>query len=354
MLIPDIDMLKPQLLTGILRANEILGENEAVAKISQVSQSESNFAKHYILALQYKDFRTQRHAPDRIFVKFGGNDSPDEFAKKEVNFYTKIVPVLKQRLDKNLLRFPTCYDAYFDEAVGQYHIILDDISQEFKPSPEKAPPTPRHREQVIDTLAHFHAVWWEHPLLEDLAPLPTAASIEQMIEKYQQKLEELDKAVGKYIEPRHREILRIVSQNYPAKRRERLEAGKGITLVHRNLHPKNILYSSMETMIVDWESWRVDTGTDDLAYMIACYWPNHLRKFQEKVLLKRYYQALIDYGVRDYSWDDFQYDYKASLVRILGFLLAAWTRKKHTSGYWGVLETAMAVFDELECMTVLE
>jgi thiamine kinase-like enzyme len=354
MLIPDIDMLKPQILTGMLRAVEILGEKEEVIQVKRVSKSETTVAKHYILALQYKDFRTQRHAPDRIFVKIGGKNTPDEFARKEVDFYTKIVPVLKRRLDKSLLRFPACYDAYYDDTLKQYHIILDDVSQKFKAEQELAPPTARHREQVMDTLAHFHAVWWEHPLLEDLAPLPTSTSIEQMIEKYQRKYEELNTAVGKYIDSRYREILKKVSEKYPQKRRDRLEAGQGITLVHHDLHPKNILYSPMETMIVNWQSWRVDTATDDLAYMIGCFWPQHLRKFQEQALLKRYYQTLVNYGVSDYSWEDFQYDYKASLVRVIGFLLAAWTRKKHTSGYWAVMETAMSVFDELECVTLLE
>lgn len=318
MLIPDIDMLKPQLLTGILRANEILGENEEVAKIKRVSKDESETTKRYILALQYKDFRTQRHAPDRIVVKFGKTTDDSLSAKKEIDFYTKIVPVLKRRLDESLLRFPICYDSYYDEVVEQYHIILDDVSQEFKPSPEKAPPTARHREAVIDTLAHFHAVWWEHPLLEDIAILYSGENIEKMIELYQQKFEELDKAVGKHIEARHREILQKISEGMPAKRRKRLEAGQGITLVHGNLNPESLLYSSMETKVTNWQSWRIGTGTDDLVYMIICYWSKHLRKFQEQPLLKRYYYAMLDYGVKDYTWDDFQYDYKASLVYVIG------------------------------------
>lgn len=354
MLIPDINMIKPQLLTGILRANEILGDREEVAQIRTVSKKEGKTAQEYLLALQYKEFRTQRHAPDRIFVRFGSPQEGDESAIQEVKFYTSIVPVLKRRLDTSLLRFPICYDGYYDEVVGQYHIILDDISQEFKAARELAPPTPRHREAVMDTLAHFHAVWWEHPMLEELATVPTAESLQQEIQTYQQKFEELDKTVGKYIDARHKAILKKVSEGLPEKRQQRLEAGQGITIIHSDLRPENILHSTMETLIVGWQNWQVGTASDDLAYMIACYWPQHLRKFQEQALLKRYYQAVVAYGVSDYSWEDMQEDYKMSLIHVIGVLLSGWTRKKHASGYWPIMETAMTVFDEMECMEVLE
>lgn len=353
MLITDIRYLKPQLITPILRASEIIGDNEEVSQIRQVKMSESSTAKHYVMALQYKDFRTQRHAPDRIFVKIGLPRQGEEFARREVLFYERIIRSMKRKLPKEILRFPNCYDAFYDDEKLQYHLILEDISQEFKPSPDKAPPTPRHREQVIDTLAHFHAYWWEHPSLEDLAPLPTEETLNENLAAYQERLGDLKSSVGKFLNSKHLDVLAKIATAYPDKRRERLLAGQGITLVHRDLHPGNLLYSPRESLIVDWQSWRVDTATDDLAYMMAFYWPQHLRHFQEKPLLQRYHETLLRQGVKNYSWDEFLYDYKASIARCIGFLLRSWSRSNHASGKWQLMETGIEAFLAMDGQAIL-
>lgn len=341
MLITDIRYLKPQLITPILRATETIGENEEVTQLRQVSTSEANGAKHYVIALQYKDFRTQRHAPDRIFVKIGLPRQAEEFARREVMFYERIIRSMKRKLPKEILRFPESYDAFYDDEKLQYHLILEDTSQEFKPSPDKAPPSPRHREQVMDTLAYFHAYWWEHPLLEELAPIPTEAQLDESLASYQTRLADLKSSVGKFLNSKHLDALTKIAAAFPKQRRERLLAGKGISIVHRDLQPKNILYSPRETKIVDWQNWQIDTPTDDLAYMIAFFWPQHLRHFQEMPLLQRYYETLVKQGASGYSWDDFLYDYKASIARCIAILLESWTRMNHASGKWQSIETGI-------------
>jgi thiamine kinase-like enzyme len=354
MLITDIRYLKPQLITPILRASEIIGDNEEVAQIRQVKTTESSTAKHYVLALQYKDFRTQRHAPDRLFVKIGLPRQGEEFARKEVMFYERIIRSMKRKLPKEVLRFPRCYDAFYDDEKLQYHLILEDISQEYKASADKAPPTPRHREQVIDTLAYFHAYWWEHPLLEELAPMPSVEILDEHLAGYQERLTDLKTSVGKFLNPKHLDALGKIVASYPRRRRERLLAGTGISLVHRDLHPGNILYSPRESLIVDWQSWRIDTPTDDLAYMIAFFWPQHLRHFQEMPLLQRYHETLLHQGVKAYSWDDFLYDYKASIARCIAFLLRSWTRTNHASGKWQAIETGIDAFLAIDGLAILE
>lgn len=56
-------------------------------------------------------------------------------------------------------------------------------------------------------------------------------------------------------------------------RHQRLIGGQGVTLVHRDTHLLNILYPNQPqtdaVRLVDWQSWWVDTGTNDLAYMMA-------------------------------------------------------------------------------------
>jgi thiamine kinase-like enzyme len=353
MLITDIKILKPELLTAILRSNDKLGEREAVEVIRQLGKGESTTSFYYHLSLQYKDYKTQRHAPDKIFLKLTKPNQPEEVIKREVDFYNKVLPALLRKNKIEDLCLTNCYDAYFDDVTGQSHIILDNISSDYKASTEKQPPTQRHREQIFDALARIHAHWWEHPILDTLAEMPSEEKMAENVEVCLSKYEAMQNFQGtKFMPPRHKEILQKIAAQVPARRKERLINGQGITIVHRDLHPGNLMYSHRESRIIDWQSWGVDTATDDLAYMIVCFWSQQLREFQENVVLRRYYDNLLRFGVQDYSWDDFQYDYRASIARCIAFLLYSWTKEKHVRGYWQRGEAALAAFDKLNGMEI--
>ena len=354
MLITNIRVVNPTLLTAIFRANDIIGERESIEKIRPVGNGESSTADYYRLALQYKDFATQRHAPDTIFLKITHPNQPEAIIRQEVNFYEQVFPAMLRQFKIEELATPMCYDAYFDDITGRSHIILEDLSGEFKPSRENVPPTQRHREQIIDALARIHAFWWEHEDLSKLAPIPTVTILEGYLEQYQAKFAAMmDYSGAAFMPARHKEILKKIAEKIPERRKDRLVNGKGITIVHSDLHPNNLMYSHCESRIIDWQSWRVDTATDDLAYMMLCFWPQHLREFQEKHVLRRYFDQLIHHGVREYTWDDLQYDYAASAVRCIAFLLAAWTPQKHVRGYWKRAENALEALDKLDAMVML-
>ena len=356
MLITDIRVLKPELLTAIMRANDVLGEYEAVEKIRLAKKGETNGTLFYHLALQYKDYRTQRHAPDKVFLKLKNPaDVAEDSIKREVDFYNKVLPAMLRKNKIEDLCLVPVYDAYFDDITGQGHIILDDISADYKPAREKHPPTQRHREQIFDALARIHAHWWEHPILENLAPVPTEDSLNTQLAARQEKYEAMQNFTGtKLMAARHKDILKQISTQIPPRRKERLINGQGITINHHDLNPDNLLYFHRESRIVNWESWQIDTATDDLAYLMACFWPQHLRDFQEQTILRRYYDAVVRYGVTDYSWDDLQYDYRASIAHCIGFMLAGWSKDRHVRGYWQRAELALDAFDKMGAVTIFE
>ena len=68
-----------------------------------------------------------------------------------------------------------------------------------------------------------------------------------------------------------------VASAWPRRRRDRVIRAQGVTIVHRDPHPLNLLYpldsASRSVKLIDWQSWRVDTGTDDLDYLMAFHYP---------------------------------------------------------------------------------
>jgi thiamine kinase-like enzyme len=163
--------------------------------------------------------------------------------------------------------------------------------------------------------------------------------------------------LGDRLSTRRRALLDRVFTTWPQKQVDRLVGGRGITLVHRDTHPLNFLYPKNEEVdtvrIVDWQSWRVDTGTDDLAYMMACHWYPHYRATLERPLLKRYHQGLLRDGVEEYRWEQCWYDYRASVIRCLFFLLASWKPERPATMWWDRLEKGLLAFKDLNCAELL-
>lgn len=346
MLITDAKMFTPEVITALFHANEVIASHEAVSKLPLMRSDKTDDSRVYFFAVQYSDFRTQRHAPDHILLKISNKTNAK--SKREVDFYERIVLPMKNRLGADVLKFPVCYDAYYDEYSDQFHLVLDDVHQEFKISTDNTPPTPRQREQLIDTLAYLHAYWWEHPLLDDLIAPPTSEDLETALTLYQEKLADIKLSVGKYLDNQHIDVLEKIAGSFPSKRKAQLLAGQNLTIIHNNLLPENIVYSPRETCILNWRDWSNGMAMDDLAMMIPFHWSHQLRQYQETPLLKRYYDRLRKQGVTDYEWDDLQYDYRASLTSIIGQMLGQWTRNKHASGHWRMMSSAIDSFIAME------
>ena len=113
--------------------------------------------------------------------------------------------------------------------------------------------------------------------------------------------------------------------------------------MNRDTHAANFLYPRYperdRVRIVDWQSWRVDTGTDDLAYMIAAHWYPERRARLEKLLLQRYQQRLREHGIA-YSWEECWQDYKASVIRVLFSLVGGWQLSNADAPHAGDLRIA--------------
>src|SRR5947208_3636519 len=87
----------------------------------------------------------------------------------------------------------------------------------------------------------------------------------------------------------------------------RYRSHRDMTIIHGDAHVWNALVSRdaalNDVRLIDWDAWRIDTATDDLAYMIAVHWFPDWRRRYERESLRRYHDALIAAGVGGYSFD---------------------------------------------------
>jgi hypothetical protein len=352
MLITDAKQLTPQVLTTVLRHKGYLEPQATVKDVRILSSDETNTSYIHRAAIRYTEARSLRKAPVAIFLKVTKPGLP--FAQREVTFYTKVAPRMYNRFDKKSLPLALCYDAYYDDDSARAHLLLDDISDKYFPAKQGLPPTERHTMMVLEKLANFHAYWWENPALDEMDDLPTEESIAANEQGYRDAYDPFLTEMQYSLSARHREILdKLLATGYPTLRRDNLLAGRRLSIVHRDAHPENVLYAFDSIKMIDWQSWRIDAPTDDIAYFIACHFSSHTRRFKEKPMLQRYYDTLTRNRVQGYSWDDLWDDYRASVARCILFLLRAWSPEKGKDWWRKHGELALNAFDELDGMRVL-
>ena len=105
--------------------------------------------------------------------------------------------------------------------------------------------------------------------------------------------------------------------------------------------------------IFDWDSWRIDTATDDLAYKMAMHWYPERRRLLERPLLDRYHGALQAHGVRDYDRRALDDDYRLSVLWLLA--RHVWQAASNIPPliWWNNLERTLLAIDDLGCADLL-
>ncbi len=111
------------------------------------------------------------------------------------------------------------------------------------------------------------------------------------------------------------EALDFLKNEYLNIIQNRFHKGKNITVIHEDFHPGNTFLSMNENepvvKMIDFEAVRMGLATDDLAMFLAL----HIAPTKDEAMpyLEHYYNAITT-KIKDYSFDDFISDYKASLA----------------------------------------
>lgn len=261
---------------------------------------------------------TLKNTPDqpRFFLikmtKLNSNGEPNGRGKKEVQFYKELSGIINK---KNV---PNCYYAESDDS-GYYNIVMDDLSKTHD-TESWGDNILNQYKLVAQCLAEIHAKWWDHNNLENI--VGSKLSLEEWQDYYIKSLERTDIFIEIYkdlFEPEHiatynkyKDIFYINIDRYLAE--------KNLTLQHRDPHFWNFMYPKNQqgnVYLIDWDSYRIDVPTHDIAYFIAVHFSREERSKYEDKILEYYHEQLLLKGVQDYSFDNLYKDYKTSVVSMI-------------------------------------
>ena len=352
--ITALDALTPDQLTEILRHSGHLPQGR-VSHISISQRATTHISTTGLLKLGYVD--APPTAPRTLFLKLPTVHDPR--GAHEIAFYQRLVPPMQAQFERVELPFVYCYDLALDEASGHAHLLLEDMSATHFDYDERAP-NAIHYEYVVEAFAQIHAFWWEHDQLgAEIGDLPTATALDTARVNAQAKAQDFIRFMGKNLTTEQQQILRQATASIPTQRRAKLLDPRHLTIIHRDPHPRNMLHprdlDEGYAKLIDWQSWQIGVGTDDLAYMMAVHWIPEQREALEARFVQDYHKLLVEFGVGDYTLDDVWADYRASVIQAVVTLISAWSDEHWAQGWWWhKLQAALVAYTDLGCRELLD
>ena len=350
--ITHIEQVTAVTLTHLLQQNGHLTHGQ-VTNVHITHQSQSVVSTHYFLQLTYSH---TTNLPTHLFLKCFS--LPPGFGDREYAFYHDLIPAMQTAVANTSFAIP-CYHSAHDPVASRSHLLLQDLSATHTTAQLPLPAPLAHYEQIINAFAAFKAFWWENERLFDFGERPSPATFTTLLQNAQPHFANFVDYMGDRLSRQQKRNLEHIFSRWPSQRQERLLQGKGLTFNHRDAHPANFLYpqdvGQHSVKIIDWQSLRLDcdAGTGDIAYLLAFFWYPARRAQQEKYLVQRYHQKLLEQGVTNYDWQDCWYDYRASIIRYLFLIIGGWQEKRPATIWWHPVELGLMAFEDLNCKELL-
>jgi hypothetical protein len=258
-------------------------------------------------------------APASLFLKCVLGGGP--FGASEMYYYRR------DYADVPNAPLPRCYDAAHDPATGAYHLLLQDLTETHRNN-WNAAPTLDYGLALADALARLHAPYFSVEALVRIGEsLPSEAKPQRYLDVATRGVEPMLEAAD--LTAAQRQLVRDVARHHPALLIQRARDATGMTLVHGDVNPGNVLSPRagatpiylVDRQPFDW-SLTVWLGVSDLAYAMVHWWETPLRRAFETPILRQYLDSLSALGIH-YEWDHLWRDYRLCAVQSL-YVAANW------------------------------
>ena len=306
-LLPPLTAAEPGYITEALRSTHV-PDGPRVREVTVESSRTTIFSRITRLRLSYDG--TAADAPMSLILKTG---LPDRVGGglHEVEFYRQVAPAM----DPGLV--PRCFDAHWDAATKDWHLLLEDLTDTHASvSVWPLPPTTEQCDRIVETLARFHAAWWDDPRLgASIGKRHDAPAHSRILQDLTTRFAGFADRLGDSLSSERRLLYERLFDVMP-RQLERSRTRRNVTLLHGDAHVWNVFMprDGGDLRLFDWDSWRIGVAATDLAYMMALHWYPDRRKRLEGRLLDRYHATLLAQGVHDYDRQALDDDYRRAVL----------------------------------------
>ena len=279
------------------------------------------------------------------------NDRPFVLGASEVAFYAKVAPAMPAGL------VPRCFGSDWQDETREWHLVLEDLTDTHEIATQwPLPPDEATCRRMVQTLARFHAAWWDDPRLGvSIGTRVDAETARQMMQRHAAAFERFADQLGDRLSRERRQLYERFFAAAPGLQARALTY-RNVSLVHGDAHVWNCFVpkdGSDDLRYFDWDTWRIGPTSSDLAYMMATHWyPERRRRF-ERPLLDHYHAALLSHGVQGYDRAELAEDYRRAVLMQLLMPMLQMTIGIPPWVWWSHLERITAAIDDLDCRALL-
>lgn len=265
----------------------------------------------------------------------------------ETAFYTGVAAGLPAGL------VPRCFDASWDAAAKTGLLLLEDLGDtHVMASDWPLPPPVEACERIVRARARCHAAWWDDPRLGvSIGTWLDDEALERQRQRFAAEFASFADRAGDLLSRERRALYERLIEDAP-RLLARYRTHRNMTIVQGDAHVWNAFLprdGGADVRFFDWDWWRVDVATDDLAYMIALHWYPERRKRCEAALLGHYHEALVASGVRGYDRRALDEDYRLSVLWQLATPVWQAVNAIPPMIWWNNLERVLLAVDDLGC-----
>jgi hypothetical protein len=341
------------------RATELLQRAGRLASGARVSSVTRESSRNTIISLLQRirlDYEGDaKGAPRHLLLKTARTDGAVSFVeqgRKEAAFYADVAPLSPPGL------LVPCFETVSRESEARHEVLLEDLSETHRvPADWPVAPAVDACEQILDAYARFHAAWWDDARLgTSIGRFLDASDVDQFVTHFAERWTQFRAMLGDRLSADRAQRYERLLQAMP-RLLDRYRSHRHLTIVNGDAHVWNALYPNdpAETLrLIDWAGWRIDTATDDLAYMMALHWYPERRARLERRLLHRYHEQLVTHGVDGYGFEALFEDYRLSALWQITIPVWQATAKLPAPIWWSHFERAMLAFEDLRCADLLD
>jgi len=347
------EQITPSWLTNILRRNGHLVQGSVSALNKECFKT--LFSLFYRLEAHYSNDAIPA-LPSKMLLKLPlpDNEASLKMGKDEVFVYNMLTKAMN---DPPVVPF---FDAVYSPSSQRWQILMEDLSNSHFQPEVPVPPSRRHCELCVETLAQFHAFWWEHPSLgAEIGQILDTETLTEIVAQIRKNLSSCIDYLGDRLSPNRRRAYEEAMEFAPPFFMRRLTSIERNTLIHGDAHMWNFLHpkdpEKGRAFLIDLAtSNRIRPPTNDLAYMIALQWYPERRALMEESLIRHYHSSLVSFGVKGYAWEDCWLDYRRSVISHMFTPVFQWAGGQiPATVWWHNLERISEAYKDLNCAELL-
>ncbi|MBB3175837.1 aminoglycoside phosphotransferase [Variovorax sp. Sphag1AA] len=344
--------ITPADLTDALRTSGAIDRGRVIDVAVEISFA-TVLSHIFRLRLNYADAGAD--APATLILKAGLADRPDGpwfGGQHEVAFYRDLAPAMPAGIT------PRCFDAQWDGETGTWYLLLEDLTETHLVATRwPVPPTFAQCEAIIRARARCQAAWWDDTRLGvTVGTWRDWSADDEVLSNMAAQFAGFAGDMGDRLSDERRALHERFLEAAP-RLAARYRTRRNMTVIQGDAHVWNCFLpranSTNTARLFDWDAWRVDMGSHDLAYMMAMHWYPELRQRFESRLLDAFHRELTAQGVQGYDRQALSDDYRLSVLWQLATPI--W---QHAIGippviWWNNFERIHQAADDLGCRDLL-